>query len=46
MLTATVLAIYLVPAFFVGVLRLVAWRRGSRSSGEVPAAGPAIGENP
>lgn len=46
MLTATALAIYLVPAFFVAVLRLVESRRGSRRSSEAPAPGPAIGENP
>jgi multidrug efflux pump len=46
MLTATALAIYLVPAFFVAVLRLVESRRGSRKSSEAAASGPAIGENP
>jgi multidrug efflux pump len=45
MITATVLAIFLVPAFFVAVLRLVESRR--RRSSEAPAAlasQPALGE--
>ena len=45
MLTATVLAIFFVPAFFVAVLRLVESRRGR--TGEVPgglASQPVSGE--
>jgi multidrug efflux pump len=45
MITATVLAIFLVPAFFVAVLRLVESRR--RRAGEVPgglASEPISGE--
>jgi len=39
MITATVLAIFLVPGFFVAVVRLVESRR--RRTGHVGAAGPA-----
>jgi hypothetical protein len=38
MITATLLAIFLVPAFFVAVLRLVESRRGSGEVPQLPAA--------
>jgi multidrug efflux pump len=44
MITATVLAIFLVPAFFVAVLRLTeSQRRPAREASTLPAA-PAAGE--
>jgi multidrug efflux pump len=46
MLTATVFAIYLVPAFFVAVLHWVESRRVRREARQTPAARPLIGENP
>ncbi|KAB2874006.1 MAG: efflux RND transporter permease subunit [Ideonella sp.] len=41
MTSATVLAIFLVPLFFVGVLESAEWRRGS-SAATTPAALPAV----
>jgi multidrug efflux pump len=41
MVTATVLAIYLVPAFFVAVLRLVKTSEARRTSELTPAAQPS-----
>jgi hypothetical protein len=45
MITATVLAIFLVPAFFVAVLRLVESRRRADEEPTLPAGVQASGES-